>query len=65
MHKGKPKGKQKKKDDKKFREDGWSQLYFIYKNSDNYERTYNRYPISRRMDEFKQDEIELAPKMFK
>jgi Zinc carboxypeptidase len=56
---------QKKKDDKKFREDGWSQLYFIYKNSDNYERAYNRYPISRKMDEFNQDEIELATKLFK
>jgi len=56
---------QKKKDDSKFREDAWSQLYFIYKNSDNYERTYNRYPISRRLNEFNQDEIELAPKMFK
>ncbi|MFT4601821.1 MAG: hypothetical protein ACI857_002004 [Arenicella sp.] len=56
---------EKKKNDEAFSKDAFSQLYFIYKRSDNYERSHNRYPVSRRMDEFNQDEIEFAPTIFR
>lgn len=37
----------KKKEDEKFANDYWGQLYFIYKNSPYYEKTHLRYPIYR------------------
>lgn len=52
---------EKKKMDKDFAGSGFAQLYFIYKRSSNYERTYNMYPITRFMAPFNSDEIEPAP----
>ncbi len=37
----------KKKEDEKFANDYWGQLYFIYKNSPYYEKTHLRYPVYR------------------
>ena len=37
----------KKKEDEKFRENAWQQLYFIYKHSEFYEPTHNFLPIFR------------------
>ena len=49
--------------DKEFAQNSFAQLYFIYQHSDNYERTHNRYPVTRYMQEFNADEIEIAPKL--
>ncbi|MEX1001175.1 MAG: M14 family zinc carboxypeptidase [Crocinitomicaceae bacterium] len=51
---------EKKKSDKEFANSSFAQLYFIYKRSDNYERTHNRYPVTRFMGDFKADEIKEA-----
>ncbi len=40
---------QKKKDDKEFAASSWAMLYYIYTNSNYYEKTHNRYPIFRVM----------------
>ena len=53
----------KKKAEPDFAKDPFMQLYFIYKRSDNYERTHNRYPITRLMKELNQDRIEAAPNL--
>jgi hypothetical protein len=37
----------RKKEDEKFANDYWQQLYFIYKNSPYYEKSHLRYPIYR------------------
>ncbi|MBL4861912.1 MAG: hypothetical protein JKY09_02700, partial [Crocinitomicaceae bacterium] len=37
--------KKKKKSDKAFRESSWDQLYFVYKNSECFEPTYNALPV--------------------
>ncbi|MFN4235310.1 MAG: M14 family zinc carboxypeptidase [Bacteroidia bacterium] len=37
----------KKKEDEKFANDYWGQLYFIYKNSPYYEKSHMRYPVYR------------------
>lgn len=37
----------KKKEDEKFANDYWSQLYFIYKNSPYYEKSHMQYPVYR------------------
>ena len=37
--------KKKRKEDSSFRESEWDQLYFIYKNSPYFEKTYNVLPI--------------------
>ncbi|UKN03096.1 hypothetical protein K6119_06165 [Paracrocinitomix mangrovi] len=50
----------KKKADEEFANDAFSQLYYLYKLSDNYERTYNRYPIYRYMKPLKEKDIEDA-----
>tara|TARA_B100000586_G_scaffold269775_1_gene249801 strand:- start:9168 stop:10055 length:888 start_codon:yes stop_codon:yes gene_type:complete len=39
-----------KKADKKFRKDGYSQLDWIYKHSENYEKAHLRYPIFRMLN---------------
>jgi Zinc carboxypeptidase len=49
---------EKQKTNKEFASNSWAQLYFIYQNSGNYERTFNQYPICRFMGEFKSDEME-------
>jgi hypothetical protein len=46
---------QRKVSDKTFREDGRAQLDFIYKNSDYYEKTHNRYPVGRLIQDIKLD----------
>jgi hypothetical protein len=53
----------KKKADESFAKDSFSQLYFIYKRSDNYERSHNQYPIARLMVELVQDQISPAAKL--
>lgn len=50
----------KKKEDPEFAKDAFSQLYFIYKRSDNYERTHNRYPVTRMMGGIDSTKLEKA-----
>ena len=54
---------QKKESDEAFAKDGFQQLYYIYKHSDNYERTHNQYPVFRFMDEINPGQIEKAPRL--
>lgn len=51
---------QKKKEDPDFAKDAFMQLYFIYKRSDNYERTHNRYPVTRLMNEIDKSKLSKA-----
>ncbi|MEO9532630.1 MAG: hypothetical protein ABJG68_16505 [Crocinitomicaceae bacterium] len=53
----------KKKEDGDFAKDPFMQLYYIYKRSDNYERTHNQYPVTRLMTELNQDQISPAAKL--
>lgn len=50
----------KKKEDADFAQDAFMQLYFIYKRSDNYERTHNRYPVTRMMKPIDDSKLEPA-----
>ena len=50
----------KKKEDLDFAKDAFKQLYFIYKRSDNYERTHNRYPVTRMMNPIDKSKLEKA-----
>lgn len=52
---------EKRKKDQDFAENAWAQLYFIYVNSDNYERTHNMYPGIRTDNVFNKEETEEAP----
>jgi hypothetical protein len=40
---------ERKKADPEFAASSFSQLYFIYKGSDHYEPTHNKYPVTRYM----------------
>ncbi|MBD3636880.1 MAG: hypothetical protein HUJ25_06005 [Crocinitomicaceae bacterium] len=51
---------EKKESDEEFANSSWAQLYFIYKRSDNYERTHNLYPVCRYMDTFESDQLKEA-----
>ncbi|MCB9225234.1 MAG: hypothetical protein H6582_13710 [Crocinitomicaceae bacterium] len=51
----------KRASDPEFAEDAFAQLYYLYKRSPNYERSHNLYPVTRYLDEFMDDEIEIAP----
>jgi len=51
----------KKKNDADFAADPFMQLYFLYKRSDNYERTANLYPVGRLFDQLNQDDLDPAP----
>lgn len=46
---------EKKSVDSTFAKDGAAQLDFIYKNSDYYEKTHNRYPVARLISDVKLD----------
>jgi len=54
---------EKIKTDEEFAKSSFAQLYFIYKNSDNYERTVNQYPISRFTGNIEQSKYETASKL--
>ncbi|WP_167397999.1 M14 family zinc carboxypeptidase [Pedobacter paludis] len=45
----------KKASDPNFAKDGSAQLDFVYKNSDYYEKTHNRYPVARLVNDVKLD----------
>jgi len=45
----------RKASDAEFAKNGAAQLDFVYKNSDYYEKTYNRYPVARLVTEVKLD----------
>lgn len=51
----------KKKEDSEFATSGFLQLYYLYKRSPNYERTYNLYPVVRFIGDFESSAIEKAP----
>lgn len=51
----------KKKNDPEFASDPFLQLYFLYKKSDNYERTANMYPVGRFFGELNESDLDLAP----
>lgn len=48
---------EKKANDAEFANDGFAQLYYIYKHSDHYEPTHKRYPVTRLTTELKDDQL--------
>jgi hypothetical protein len=54
---------EKIKTDEEFAKSSFAQLYFIYKNSDNYERTVNQYPIGRFNGTLEKSTYEVAAKL--
>ncbi|MEM7161312.1 MAG: M14 family metallopeptidase [Bacteroidota bacterium] len=45
--------REKQASDTSFAENNWAQLYFIYRNSKFYEKSHNRYPVMRLLEEVK------------